>query len=416
MPLFEFRFFRTKGSYRMYEKVDVVIIGAGVVGLSIAKSLLAAKKGLSVVVLEKESGLGLHASGRNSGVIHAGFYYSPDSLKAKFCVEGNLAIREMCGKYKIPLREVGKVVVTATDEDELRLEKLFERGLENGVPLELLESKYLVNFEPLAITKANFIWSPTTAVSDPKQLLACLANEVISLGGNLQFQQKIEIDPSNLQIKSSIGNFAAQHIINAAGSQSDRIARIFDFGIGLTMIPFMGIYRSTDNTQLPLKTLVYPVPNPLNPFLGVHLTITVHGDVKIGPTAIPMLNREQYTFLENWSPKDIRESLIGALSVLKGNSHDFPEIVRSEFPKLFESRLISGASKLVPNVKSVRRWEKMNPGIRSQLVELKTGKLINDFLVEGDAHSTHLLNVVSPGWTAAIPFGQYISDRVLGYF
>ena len=400
----------------MYEKVDVVVIGAGVVGLSIAKSLLSAKKGISVTILEKESGLGFHASGRNSGVIHAGFYYSPDSLKARFCLEGNKAIRELCREYDISLKEVGKVVVTTTDEDELRLEKLFERGLENGVPLELLESKHLGNFEPLAKTRDRFIWSPTTAISDPKHLIACLANEVVKLGGKLKFHQKIEIDPNNQYIKSPNGCYAAQHIVNAAGSQADRIAKIFDFGLGLTMIPFMGIYRSTNKTALPLQRLVYPVPNPLNPFLGVHLTISVHDQVKIGPTAIPMLNREQYSLLEKWSVQDIRESLLGAYSILKGNSHDFPEIVRSEFPKLFESRLVSGASKLVPDIKGVTHWEKMKPGIRSQLVELKTGKLVNDFVVEGDGRSTHVLNVISPGWTAAIPFGKYVSDRVLTYF
>ena len=400
----------------MYKKVDVVVIGAGVVGLSIAKSLLLAKKGISVTILEKESGLGFHASGRNSGVIHAGFYYSPDSLKARFCVEGNLAIREMCEEYNIPVKEVGKVVVTTTHEDELRLEKLFERGLENGVPLELLESKYLANFEPLAKTRDRFIWSPTTAVSDPKQLIACLAKDVVKLGGKLKFQQKVEIDPNNQHIKSISGNYAPQHIVNAAGSQADRIAKIFGFGLGLAMIPFMGIYRNTNKTSLPLKRLVYPVPNPLNPFLGVHLTISVHDQIKIGPTAIPMLNREQYSLLEKWRVQDMRESLMGAFSMFKGNSHDFPEILRSEFPKLFESRLVSAASKLVPDVKDVAHWKKMKPGIRSQLVELKTGKLVNDFLVEGDARTTHVLNVVSPGWTAAIPFGRYVSERVLAYF
>ena len=182
------------------------------------------------------------------------------------------------------------------------------------------------------------------------------------------------------------------------------------------MVPFMGVYRSTNKTALPLQRLVYPVPNPLNPFLGVHLTISAHDQVKIGPTAIPMLNREQYSLLEKWSTQDIRESLLGAYSMVKGNSHDFPEIVRSEFPKLFESRLVSGASKLVPEVKGVTEWKKMKPGIRSQLVELKTGKLVNDFVVEGDERATHVLNVVSPGWTAAIPFGKYVSDRVLNYF
>ena len=360
--------------------------------------------------------MGFHASGRNSGVIHAGFYYSPDSLKAKFCLEGNRAIREMCTGNAIPLKDVGKVVVTTTQEDELRLENLFERGLQNGVPLEMLDSKHLPAFEPLAKTRDRFIWSPTTAVSDPKLLITCLANQVVGLGGKLIFNQSIQIDPDNQRIESTSGSYVAQHIVNATGSQADRIAKVFNFGFGLTMIPFMGIYRSTSRAALPIKRLVYPVPNPLNPFLGVHLTLSVHDLVKIGPTAIPILNREQYSFFEKWNLHDIRESLLGVYSMLKGNSHDFPEILRTEFPKLFQSRLVSGAAQLVPDVRDVTHWEKMKPGIRAQLVELKTGKLVNDFLIEGDAHSTHVLNAVSPGWTAALPFGKYISDRVLTYF
>jgi len=399
----------------MFEKVDVIVIGAGVVGLSIAKSLLSARKGISVLVLEKESGLGFHASGRNSGVIHAGFYYSPDSLKARFCREGNHDIKELCRLNNIPMKEVGKVVVTSTSEDERRLEDLFKRGLENGVQLELMEAKMLPKFEPLAKTKERFIWSPTTAVSDPRLFIELLANDVVRLGGRLKFNQSVQIDTNNLHVTTSAGGYFAQHIVNAAGGQADRIAKLFNFGLGLTMIPFMGIYRNTSSVILPLKRLVYPVPNPINPFLGVHLTLSVHDLVKIGPTAIPMLNREQYSFAQKWNLRDMLESLRGAYSILKGNSHDFPQLVRSEFPKLFESKLIEEASKLVPSVKAVPGWKKLKPGIRSQLVEAKTGQLINDFVVEGDARSTHVLNVVSPGWTAAIPFGKYVSDRVLTY-
>ena len=400
----------------MHQKVDVIVIGAGVVGLSIAKSLLSSRNSISVLVLEKESGLGFHASGRNSGVIHAGFYYSPDSLKARFCREGNRDIKELCRLNNIPLKEVGKVVVTTTSEDERRLEDLFKRGLENGIQLELLDSKMLPRYEPLAKTKERFIWSPTTAVSDPRLFIELLANDVIRLGGKLKFNESIQVDANNLHVTTPSGKYVAQHIVNAAGGQADRIAKLFNFSLGLTMVPFMGVYRNTSSAVLPLKRLVYPVPNPINPFLGVHLTLSVHGLVKIGPTAIPMLNREQYSLAQKWNLRDMLESLRGAYSIVKGNSHDFPKLVRSEFPKLFESKLVAEASRLVPSVKIVPEWSRYKPGIRSQLVEIKSGQLITDFVVEGDAKSTHVLNVVSPGWTAAIPFGKYISDRVLTYF
>ena len=182
------------------------------------------------------------------------------------------------------------------------------------------------------------------------------------------------------------------------------------------MIPFMGVYRCVAESKLSLKRLVYPVPNPLNPFLGVHLTISVHGLIKIGPTAIPLLNREQYSLLEKWNLKDIRESIVGLNAIFHGNFHSIPALARSEFPKIFTSCLVSSASRLVPSIRELTNWEKMKPGIRAQLVDTKSGQLVNDFLVDGDENSTHVLNAVSPGWTAALPFGNFVAQRVLTHF
>ena len=179
------------------------------------------------------------------------------------------------------------------------------------------------------------------------------------------------------------------------------------------MIPFMGVYRAVPHSYLPLSTLVYPVPDPVNPFLGVHLTSTIDGKVKIGPTAIPLLNREQYRMFAGWNQQDIRESLTGLLSMLRGDVHNLPELAKSEFPKLFLRRIVRDAAELVPATETVKGWEKVQPGIRSQLVDLITGSLVSDFIVEGDEFSTHVLNAVSPGWTASIPFGKYIAKEVL---
>jgi L-2-hydroxyglutarate oxidase LhgO len=205
----------------------------------------------------------------------------------------------MCKKFNIPLKEIGKVVVTTTQDDELRLENLFMRGLQNGVDLELLDGKHLTSYEPLAKTAERFIWSPTTAVSDPRLVLTCIQNEVIRLGGKLEFNQNVNFKPKKGCIESNFVDYYPKHIVNSAGAQADRIAKLFGFADGLSMVPFMGVYRRTDQISLPLQRLVYPVPNPLNPFLGVHLTISAQNDVKVGPTAIPLLNREQYTFLKN---------------------------------------------------------------------------------------------------------------------
>lgn len=399
----------------MEKRFDVLILGAGVVGLSVALALLEKNSNLSIALLEKEWDLGAHASGRNSGVLHAGFYYAPDSLKARFCKEGNQALRSICQEFKIPIREVGKVVVTKNPVEEDLLEKLFERGIQNGIKLELLNKKQLQTLEPLANTFKNFIWSPTTAVSDPEVIIRALASKVLNLGGHIIFGQKAHVDIESRQITTGTDQWVAKHIVNASGTQADRIAKSFGFGHGLTMIPFMGVYRCIPESDLPLQRLVYPVPNPLNPFLGVHLTISTHGLIKIGPTAIPLLNREQYSLLEKWNLPDIKESIIGLNAMFRGNYHSMPEMIRSEFPKLFSSRLIASAAELVPSLRATSGWQKMKPGIRAQLVDTKSGSLMNDFLVDGDQYSTHVLNAVSPGWTAALPFGGYIAKRVLSH-
>ncbi len=390
-------------------KGEVVVIGAGVVGLAIAKSLLESKKGITVTVIEKESEIGMHSSGRNSGVLHAGFYYSPDSLKAKFCRDGNRQLRLHCDEFHLPIREFGKVVVSRNHEEDLHLEKLFNRGIENGVKLELLDKKELAEIEPLAKTYRRFIWSPTTAVADPVRVLATLKEKVERLGGKIVFNSKYESQFTNSKLVEN----QAIHVINASGSQADRIAKAFGFGKQFVMVPFMGLYRYVSPEKFPLKRLVYPVPNPRNPFLGVHFTITESGKVKIGPTAIPLLNREQYSLFENWNITDIRESIEGMHSMYKGNAHDIQKLIRSEIPKFSKSKLIRDAATLVPIASQISGWQKMKPGIRAQLVNIENGELATDFIVEGDSRSTHILNAVSPGWTAALPFGEYIADRVL---
>lgn len=394
-------------------KFDILIIGAGIIGLSVAKGLLEKDPNLQVLLVEKEDSIGKHASGRNSGVIHAGFYYSPDSLKARFCRDGNQSLKKLCKDYEIPVKEVGKVVVTKSVHEVGQLQVLFERGLKNGVELSLLPASELPKYEPLARTVDCFVWSPTTAVSEPKLVLCALLDSVEQLGAKIIFGVQLSINQNSTTVSINGENVGFRHVINTAGSQADRIAQHFGFGKNLSMIPFMGLYRAVNQTQIPLSTLVYPVPDPKNPFLGVHVTSTVYGKVKIGPTAIPLLNREQYKFFEGWNRKDIKESASGLLSMLRGDVHNLPKLAKGELPKIFLKRLIQDAATLVPDVEYIKGWERLSPGIRAQLVDLKSGELISDFIVEGDLHSTHVLNAVSPGWTASIPFGGYIAERVL---
>jgi L-2-hydroxyglutarate oxidase len=394
---------------RVEQQTDVLIVGAGIVGLSIGIALLQAEKGLKVLIVDKEPAAGEHASGRNSGVLHAGFYYSPDSLKAKFCREGNLELRNLFRENSILIQECGKVVVSRNSEEDERLDLLYSRGLSNGVELELLEKSELNNFEPLAVTYQRFLWSPNTAISDPRAVTKAMVSKFEGLGGKLSYGQRIEFQRA--QDGVSAKNIRAKYVINSAGAQSDRLAKELGLAKRYAMVPFMGVYRAVSSDYLPLKRLVYPVPHPINPFLGVHFTLTLDGKVKIGPTAIPILGREQYSLFEGWSLSDIGQAINATKALIQGQSHQFGEILKSELPKLRERSLVRESASLVPGAMSIRRWQKKPPGIRSQLVDIKTGKLEQDFIVENFENSTHILNAVSPGWTSAIPFGRWVAEE-----
>jgi L-2-hydroxyglutarate oxidase LhgO len=396
---------------------DVLIIGAGVIGLSIGIALLESKPDLKVIIVEKEKSIALHASGRNSGVLHAGFYYSPDSLKAKFCRLGNFEFKKLARENNVQLREVGKVVVSKSQAEDVKLDHLLQRGIANGVDLEILDKKELLKLEPLANTFERFLWSPTTAVVDTKAMNQVLLNKFLNMTGKLEFEQEIKLQTSGNEIIDSSGKYRAKHFINATGASADKISRAIGVGQDYAMLPFLGLYRVIRENDLPLQRLVYPVPHPINPFLGVHFTLTIDNKIKIGPTAIPIMGREQYSMLEGWSISDAAQSLKAIYSLISGKSHKFGEILLAEWPNLMQSHLIAECSRLVPSAININGWKKNHAGIRAQLVHLPTGRLEQDFVVRQERNSTHILNAVSPGWTSAIPFGRWISEKVLtNYF
>lgn len=390
---------------------DILIVGAGVIGLATGISLLEEKPDLRVTILEKEDVLGKHASGRNSGVLHAGFYYSPDSLKARFCRDGNSELKALCKRNDIPVLEVGKVVVARDATENSRLDELYQKGQLNEVDLELHSANQLERYEPLAVTHERFLWSPKTAISDSAAVLAAMRTEFQQKGGILKTGEAAQLVNQTGEI--AIPGFPAKLIVNAGGAQSDRIARSLGLAKQYAMLPFMGIYRSVSSSKLPVKRLVYPVPHPINPFLGVHLTLTLDGNVKIGPTAIPILGREQYSLTHGWSAADIGQAMIAGGALIRGEAHSVWEILKSELPKLNQHSLVNTASTLVPSASNIKSWQKKPPGIRAQLVDKRTGRLEQDFVVEQLHNSVHILNAVSPGWTSSLPFGRWIVQQKL---
>jgi (S)-2-hydroxyglutarate dehydrogenase len=359
---------------------DYVVIGGGIMGLSIARELRRRDAGARIVVLEKEPRLGVHASGRNSGVLHAGFYYSPDSLKARFTRVGNERLTQYCVERGLPIRRCGKLVL-ARDEAELgQLDELARRGVANGVKLQMLSAAEARELEPRARVFERAIWSPTTSTVDPMAVMDALLRDARGEGVDVRLGERYT------------SRFRAGYVINAAGLEAVSIARTFGFAQSYRILPFRGTYLYSSEPPGALRTHLYPVPDPRFPFLGVHFTVTVDGTVKIGPTARPSLRHGAMLLLRN---PDLRR-------------HAFEEIRKSS--RRHVVRLASTLAEGV-RVQDYPRWGQ--PGVRAQLYDIRRGALEMDFVLEGDERSIHILNAVSPGFTCALPFAEHVVDRIL---
>jgi L-2-hydroxyglutarate oxidase LhgO len=394
-------------------KVDFLVVGGGVVGLSIARELKRRFNDSSVALVEKEPECGLHASGRNSGVIHAGFYYSADSLKAKFTRDGNRMLLQYCEEKKIPVNKCGKLVV-AKDESELpQLDELLRRGKANGVVLESISDKDALKIEPRVKTFRRAIFSPATSTANPVQVLQAMKQDALKEDVSIH-QNAAYLGREGGLVKTLAGDFEAGFIVNAAGLYADRVARDFGFSENYRILPFKGIYLYSDEPAGAIRTNIYPVPDLRNPFLGVHFTLLVDGRAKIGPTAIPAFWREQYKGLTNFKFGEFAEIIFRDLGLLFFSGFDFKRLAVEETLKYYRPRLVNLASTLLENVKleNFRHWGK--PGIRAQLLNIKTKKLEMDFVIQSDSKSLHVLNAVSPAWTCALPFAKYVCDKIDG--
>lgn len=391
----------------MEKRCDFLVIGGGIVGLSVGRELLRTHQNVQVIILEKESTVGTHASGRNSGVLHAGFYYSPDSLKAKFCLEGNFALRRIIEEHGIPINECGKVVVANNEDDLELLEVLFERGIANGVTLRRDKSSNLHKFEPLATTYKEFLWSSRTAVSDPIAVTNLIAQLFVDEGGEIQYNSQANVLEDG-SVDTGTNLIRAERVINSAGTNAIHIAHSLGVGRKYSQLPILGLYKYCDSEKLPLRTLIYPVPNPKNPFLGVHFTLTIDKKIKIGPTAIPILGREQYELTGGLDRLDLVSSVQSVWNLFLESPRGLANLAYTELPKISTRRLIRDGKRLVPSLDNSVKWQKKRAGIRAQLVDLEKRAFEMDFVVESQGNFVHILNAVSPGWTSAIPFAQYI--------
>ena len=395
------------------KEYDQIIIGAGIVGISLGLALLERDPNRNVLVIDKEEKPGVHASGRNSGVLHAGFYYSPDSLKAKFCRLGNLELRKFCKENNLQILLTGKVVVCQDNKDVARLEELYRRGVANGVNIEILDSKDLEKIEPAAQTVDKFIWSPTTAVGNPMDVIKKLAEKFTKSGGSFLFNTQVELieKDNEVLVITKQETYSAKSIINSAGAYAADLAKQVNVGAEYVCLPFLGAYKKSKLLSTNPKRLVYPVPNPVNPFLGVHTTTTLNNEIKIGPTALPVIGKEQYKLTDGFNLKELVEFFTSSTALLKSDSVDLIGLAKEEAFKLFKKPLLKRTRKLSNSLDSNTDWVKFPSGIRAQIINTKTKAIEMDYIVKSDKNVVHILNAVSPGWTSAIPFARWVVEN-----
>jgi L-2-hydroxyglutarate oxidase len=390
---------------------DFAIIGGGIVGLATGMTLAKRYPDARILVLEKESQWAFHQTGNNSGVIHSGIYYKPGSFKAKFSRDGCQSMVEFCQEHNIPHEVCGKVIV-ATEEKELPLlENLYQRGLQNGIPVTRITAEEVKEYEPHVSSIAG-VHVASTGIVDYKQVCLKYVELIRQQGGDLRLNTKvlkIVSAPHGKVLQTTGGDFETRFLINCAGLHSDRMARLGGVDPKAKIVPFRGeYYELVPEKRSLVKGLIYPVPNPDFPFLGVHFTRMIDGSVHAGPNAVLSLKREGYKKTD-FDLRDFAEVMtFGGFWKLAAKHADegWKEIVRS-FSK---AAFVHSLQRLIPEVQS----EDVIPthaGVRAQAL-METGQLVDDFLIIQDADAVHVCNAPSPAATSSLEIGKFVANQV----
>ncbi|AZE48794.1 L-2-hydroxyglutarate oxidase [Pseudomonas chlororaphis] len=390
---------------------DYCIIGGGIVGLATAMALLERQPGASLLILEKENLLARHQTGHNSGVIHAGIYYAPGSLKADLCKRGAQATKDFCTRHQIKFEVCGKLLVASTPLEVERMHALYERSQQNGLKVEQLDAKELQRREP-NIVGLGGLFLDATGIVDYKQVCQAMARVIQQAGGEVQLQTTVRTiveSADKVTISSDDKVWSARQLVACAGLQSDRLAALAGVKIDHQIIPFRGEYfrlPATKNTIV--NHLIYPIPDPQLPFLGVHLTRMIDGSVTVGPNAVLGLGRENYRkFSINW--RDVAEyaAFPGFWKTLWNNLGSGTTEMKNS---LFKRGYLEQCRKYCPSLE-VDDLLPYEAGIRAQAV-MRDGTLVHDFLFAETPRMVHVCNAPSPAATSAIPIGQMIAERI----
>ena len=396
---------------------DFLIIGGGVIGMTIARELKLRYPDQGVTVLEKEHSPGQHSSGRNSGVLHSGIYYPPNSLKAKVCGLGAVEMAAYHEEHGLRLDRRGKILVATNEIDAPQLDLLEARAAQNGIQVKRIDAQQLRELEPEARSATgDALWVPSTSVGSPVAMMEVLRREVERLGVRLVCNiaiAKVNAVARTLLLKDGT-SFHYGHAINAAGLHADRVAHQFESGLRYTLLPFKGIYWKLDPASgIKINHLIYPAPDLRVPFLGVHTTTTTDGSTYLGPTAVPAFSRENYHGFKGLELCDLANITAMLARQYLGGKDGFRRLAWQEGRRYFKPWFSMAAQAIVPRLRTEHLLPTEKVGIRAQMVDRQTSRLVNDFLVERGPASTHILNAISPAWTSAFPFARHICDHFI---
>lgn len=389
------------------------------VSLALAHQITERFPDLSITVIDKEPELGSHSSGRNSGVLHAGIYYPPGTLKAQVCVQGARRLRAWCESEGLPVLACGKVIAPQSVELDGQLELLRERGLANGADVRLIDAgEFRERVPDGRSASGRALWSPGTCVVKPKLVLQRLEQRLRERGVRFLLNTRLlAADPSarSLQLAASqqtTTSLSYDHLFNATGLQADRVAHSFGIGAGCTLLPFKGLYwQLSPDAPFRFSTNLYPVPDLNVPFLGVHVTPSPDGSVSLGPTAIPAWGRENYRGLEGVEPLMAARFLADLASQWWRNAGGFRRYAREQALHGLKPLFLKAAQELVPGLRSEHLIPSAKVGIRAQLYDRRSGTLVQDFRLEQGPASTHVLNAISPAFTASFALADLILNH-----
>ncbi|MFC3712426.1 L-2-hydroxyglutarate oxidase [Sphingoaurantiacus capsulatus] len=394
---------------------DYVIVGGGIIGLTTAREILKRAPSTKIAIVDKESRLGLHASGRNSGVLHTGIYYAPGTLKAQFCKAGAEALFDYATERGIDVRRDGKLIIPSSAHTQAGMTALLANAAASGIRAERIGPEEVTAIEPHARSEFGGIFCPDTAVIDSPAVMAALQRELAEQNVVFVLGEGVaSIDEAAGRLRTPSNELSFGRLLNSAGAHADSVAKLTGAGGDYRLLPFKGIYyKLTPDAAHLVRASIYPVPDPNLPFLGIHFTRSIKNDVYIGPSAIPALGRENYEGLRGTEPVETALTLMQLGGMYLRNHQGFRRLVHKELPHLTAPGFRASAAKLVRELRPEWISPTKKVGIRPQLVNTRTHRLEMDFIVEDGRRSLHVLNSISPAFTSSFAVAGMLADRLM---